>query len=62
MKFEEYSIVEGTNSKNKFYDCKNGYIYSVPSYGLYQNKCHIKAECNCEKCIFFETKRNYITK
>ena len=56
MKLEEYLIVDMENN-DRFFDCMHGYIYSIPEYNVYQNKCDIRGECHCADCIHFASKK-----
>ena len=52
VKDDEYAVVE--LEKNPFYDCKYGYIYSVPEHNLYQSMCKLKnTTATCEGCKDF---------
>ena len=55
MKLEEYLEIENTIN-NRFFECMHGYIYAVPEYGLYQNKCNVQEECYCVDCKNFVPK------
>lgn len=52
VKEGEYTVVE--LEKDPFYDCKHGYIYSVPEHNVYQNWCKLKDNlADCKGCAFF---------
>lgn len=45
--------------KDKFFDCKHGYIYTIPEFAIFQAMCKkTKDFCNSEKCKLFEEKGN----
>ena len=39
---------------DKFFECKHGYIYSIPEHNVYLKKCKVNDECCCIDCQNFE--------
>lgn len=61
MKLEEYLTID-CDYNDRFFNCMHGYIYAIPEYNLYQNKCNIQEECCCVECNNFVPKAPKIVK
>lgn len=55
MKLEEYLEIE-CNNNDRFFECMHGYIYAIPQYNVYQQKCNVQEECCCVGCNNFVSK------
>ena len=53
-KDDEYVVME--IPQDRFFECKHGFIYSIPEHNVYQKCCDLDIEEPCNKCKYFAKK------